>query len=154
MTEAAPGSAEGVQLVVDDIVAARAELPATASRSARCSTTPAGLPSRRDRRRVAGLRLEQQTYASLVSFADPDGNSLVVQEVTTRRPGRSSTSLPVLDSVAGLEDALRRAEAAHGKYEGEIGNATRTGRPGTPVHGGRGGRPDEGGRGRGANERL
>ena len=71
--------------------------------------------------RVAGPAPEHQTYGSWVSFADPDGNSWFVQEVTTRLPGRATSPLAVFDSVAGLADALRRAEAAHGKYEQETG---------------------------------
>jgi catechol 2,3-dioxygenase-like lactoylglutathione lyase family enzyme len=97
VTSAAPGSAEGLQLVTGDIDAARAEL--------------------------AGPAPEHQTYGSWVSFADPDGNSWFVQEVTTRLPGRATSALAVFDSVAGLADALRRAEAAHGKYEQETGKA-------------------------------
>jgi catechol 2,3-dioxygenase-like lactoylglutathione lyase family enzyme len=62
--------------------------------------------------RVAGPAPEHQTYGSWVSFADPDGNSWLVQEVTTRLPGRATSALAVFDSVAGLADALRRAEAA------------------------------------------
>jgi hypothetical protein len=46
-----------------------------------------------------------------------------VQEVTTRLPGRATSALAVYDSVDGLADALRRAEAAHGKYEQETGKA-------------------------------
>jgi hypothetical protein len=72
---------------------------------------------------VAGPAPEHQTYGSWVSFADPDGNSWFVQEVTTRLPGRATSPLAVFDSVAGLADALRRAEAAHGKYEQETGKA-------------------------------
>jgi hypothetical protein len=44
-----------------------------------------------------------------------------VQEVTTRLPGRATSALAVYDSVDGLADALRRAKAAHGKYEEETG---------------------------------
>jgi hypothetical protein len=73
--------------------------------------------------RVAGPAPEHQTYGSWVSFADPDGNSWFVQEVTTRLPGRATSALAVFDSVAGLADALRRAEAAHAKYEQETGKA-------------------------------
>jgi catechol 2,3-dioxygenase-like lactoylglutathione lyase family enzyme len=72
--------------------------------------------------RVSGPAPEHQTYGSWVSFADPDGNSWFVQEVTTRLPGRVTSALAVYDSVAGLADALRRAKAAHGKYEEETGH--------------------------------
>ena len=50
-----------------------------------------------------------------------DGNSWFVQEVTTRLPGRATSALAAFDSVPGLADALRRAKAAHAKYEEETG---------------------------------
>ena len=64
---------------------------------------------------------EHKSYGSWVSFADPDGNTWFVQEVTTRLPGRATSALAAYDSVAGLAGALRRAKAAHGKYEEETG---------------------------------
>jgi catechol 2,3-dioxygenase-like lactoylglutathione lyase family enzyme len=82
-----------------------------------------GLGWRQDADFATGPAPEHQTYGSWVSFADPDGNSWFVQEVTTRLPGRATSPLAVFDSVAGLADALRRAEAAHGKYEQETGKA-------------------------------
>ena len=48
---------------------------------------------------------------SCVSFADPDGDSWHVQEVTVPMPGRQTSALAAFDSVAGLADALRRAAA-------------------------------------------
>ena len=122
VTNAAPGSAEGLQLVAADIDAAQAEL---ASRGADVSEVfhdaggvfhHAGTAAR-----VAGAAPEHATYGSWLSFADPDGNSWFVQEITTRLPGRETSALAVYDSVDGLADALRRAEAAHGKYEEETG---------------------------------
>jgi hypothetical protein len=71
--------------------------------------------------RVAGAAPGHATYGSWLSFADPDGNSWFVQEITTRLPGRETSALAVYDSVDGLADALRRAKAAHGKYEEETG---------------------------------
>ena len=91
--------------------------------------------------RVPGPAPEHESYGSWVSFADPDGNSWFVQEVTTRLPGRATSALAAYDSVTGLAEALRRAAAAHGKHEEEIGHA----RPGLAglvraVHGRRVGR--------------
>jgi catechol 2,3-dioxygenase-like lactoylglutathione lyase family enzyme len=122
ITAATPGSADGLQLVVDNIDAARAEL---AGRGIKVSevfhdaTAPfhhAGTAER-----VSGPAANHQSYGSWLSFTDPDGNSWFVQEVTTRLPGRSTSALAVYGSVAGLAAALRRAEAAHGKHEQEIG---------------------------------
>ena len=124
ITTAAPGSAQGLQLIADDIDAARADL---ASRGVEVSEVfhdaggvfhHAGTAGR-----VTGPAPDHKSYGSWVSFADPDGNSWFVQEVTTRLPGRSTSALAVYGSVAGLAGALRRAEAAHGKHEEEIGHA-------------------------------
>jgi catechol 2,3-dioxygenase-like lactoylglutathione lyase family enzyme len=73
--------------------------------------------------RVPGPAAERATYGSWASFSDPDGNSWFVQEVTTRLPGRATSALASFDSVTGLAAALRRAAAAHGKHEEEIGHA-------------------------------
>jgi nitronate monooxygenase len=45
----------------------------------------------------------------------------IVTELTSRLPGRTTPALAAYDSVAGLADALRRAEAAHAKHEQETG---------------------------------
>src|SRR6201996_4176268 len=124
VTSAAPGSVQGLQLVANDIEAARAEL---ASRGADVSEVfhdaggvfhHAGTTAR-----VSGPAPQHQTYGSWVSFSDPDGNSWFVQEVTTRLPGRATSALASFGSVAALAAALRRAAAAHGKHEEESGDA-------------------------------
>ncbi|HEV3382956.1 MAG TPA: VOC family protein [Trebonia sp.] len=122
ITTAAPGSADGPQLVVGDINAARAEL---ADRGAAVTEVfhDAGGVFRHagTTGRVAGPAAEHESYGSWVSFSDPDGNTWYVQEVTTRLPGRAISALAAYDSVAGLADALRRAEASHAKYEEATG---------------------------------
>jgi len=124
VTSAAPGSAQGLHLVVTDIDAARAELAGCGVQVSEVFHDAGGVFHHAGTTgRVAGPAPEHQTYGSWVSFADPDGNSWFVQEVTTRLPGRATSPLAVFDSVAGLADALRRAEAAHGKYEQETGKA-------------------------------
>ncbi len=124
VTSAAPGSADGLQLVVDDIEAARDEL---ASRGAKASEVfhdaggvfhHAGTTGR-----VPGPTSDHQSYGSWVSFSDPDGNTWFVQEVTTRLPGRVTSAPAAYDSAADLAAALRRAAAAHGKHEAETGQA-------------------------------
>ena len=124
VTSAAPGSADGLQLVVDDIEAARAEL---ASRGAEVSEVfhdaggvfhHAGTTGR-----VPGRASDRQSYGSWVSFSDPDGNNWFVQEVTTRLPGRVTPAPAAYDSAADLAEALRRTAAAHGKHEEETGQA-------------------------------
>jgi catechol 2,3-dioxygenase-like lactoylglutathione lyase family enzyme len=124
VTSAAPGSADGLQLVVDDIEAARAQL---ASRGVEVSEVfhdagevfhHAGTTAR-----VAGPASDHQSYGSWVSFSDPDGNNWFVQEDTTRLPGRGTPAPAAYDSAADLAEALRRAAAAHGKHEEETGQA-------------------------------
>ena len=89
ITTAAPGSTQGLQLVVSDIEAASAEL---AERGAQVSEVfhdvggvfhHAGTEGR-----VAGPDPARQSYGSFASFSDPDGNGWLIQEITTRLPGR------------------------------------------------------------------
>jgi catechol 2,3-dioxygenase-like lactoylglutathione lyase family enzyme len=122
ITAATPGTAEGLQLVANDIGAARAELAARGADVSEVFHDAGGVFHHAGTTgRVSGPAPEHQTYGSWVSFSDPDGNSWFVQEVTTRLPGRATSVLAAYDSVDGLADALRRAEAAHGKYEKETG---------------------------------
>jgi catechol 2,3-dioxygenase-like lactoylglutathione lyase family enzyme len=82
VTSAAPGSAQGLYLVVSDVEAARADLMRRGVEAGdffhRSPTSGTG----------PGLDPERRTYASFTSFSDPDGNRWLVQEVTTRLPGR------------------------------------------------------------------
>jgi catechol 2,3-dioxygenase-like lactoylglutathione lyase family enzyme len=122
LSTAAPGSADGPQLVVDDIEAARADL---ASHGADVSETfhdAGGVFHHAGTSARASGRAEN-SYGSFVSFADPDGNTWYVQEVTKRLPGRVTGAPAAYDSVADLAAALRRAAAAHGEHEKEIGRA-------------------------------
>ena len=122
--ESAPGSAEGMQLVTDDIEGARAELAGLGAPVSEVFHDTGGVFHHGGTAaRASGAAQERQSYGSWVSFGDPDGNLWFVQEVTTRLPGRAVSALAAYDSVAGLADALRRAAAAHGKHEEEIGQA-------------------------------
>jgi hypothetical protein len=73
------------------------------------------------RRRVRGPDPERRTYQSYASFSDPDGNGWLLQEVTTRLPGRVDAEQTAFASVADLAAALRRAEGAHGEHEKRTG---------------------------------
>jgi catechol 2,3-dioxygenase-like lactoylglutathione lyase family enzyme len=120
LTDAAPGSAQGIHLVVDDIVAAREELVARGVEASEIFHDAGGVFHHAGTTdRVAGPHPERQSYGSFLSFEDPDGNGFVLQEVTTRRPGRISHV--VYGSVAEVEQALRDAAAAHGRHEMELG---------------------------------
>jgi catechol 2,3-dioxygenase-like lactoylglutathione lyase family enzyme len=71
--------------------------------------------------RVAGRDPEGRSYFSFASFEDPDGNRWLLQEITTRLPGRIDSAARTFNSVSDLSSALRRAEAAHGEHEKRTG---------------------------------
>ena len=108
LTTAAPGSAEA-GLVVSDIEAAHAELVA---RGIEVSDIWHGPPFPVEARQP-GPDPERASYGSFFSFTDPDGNTWLAQEVTTRLPGRMNAAETGYVSTTDLENALRRAEAAH-----------------------------------------
>ncbi len=117
VTSAAPGSANGMYLVVSDIEAARAELIGRgADVSEIFHRAGPGQPP------VSGRDPERKSYFSYATFSDPEGNSWLLQEVTTRFPGRVDADTTTFASVADLASALRRAEAAHGEYEKQLGH--------------------------------
>jgi catechol 2,3-dioxygenase-like lactoylglutathione lyase family enzyme len=124
ITAAAPGSAQGLYLVVSDIAAARADI---AARGVEVSEVfHPGVPGAQFQPdgsdgRVAGPAPERATYGSFATFRDPDGNGWLLQEVTTRLPGRVDPVGTSFGSVADLAGALRRAAAAHGEHEKRTG---------------------------------
>jgi catechol 2,3-dioxygenase-like lactoylglutathione lyase family enzyme len=110
LTAAAPGSALA-GLVVSDIEAAHREL---VGRGIDASDVWHGPPFPPEARQP-GVDPERTSYGSFFSFSDPDDNVWLVQEVTTRLPGRVDAAGSASASAADLERALRRAEAAHGE---------------------------------------
>jgi catechol 2,3-dioxygenase-like lactoylglutathione lyase family enzyme len=89
LTDAEPGSGEGMQLIVSDIDAARAELAARGADPSEVFHDETGVFHHAGTaRRAAGAAAGHATYGSFLSFADPDGNLWFVQEITTRLPGR------------------------------------------------------------------
>jgi catechol 2,3-dioxygenase-like lactoylglutathione lyase family enzyme len=116
LTTAAPGSAEG-GLTVSDIDAARDEL---VDRGIEVSDIWHGPPFPVEARQP-GPDPERTSYRSFFSFTDPDGNTWLVQEVTTRLPGRMNATETGYVSAADLESALRRAKAAHSEHEQRTG---------------------------------
>jgi hypothetical protein len=71
--------------------------------------------------RVAGPAPNHATYSSFATFSDPDGNGWLLQEVTTRFPGRVDPAATYFASPGDLANAFRRAEAAHGEHEKRTG---------------------------------
>jgi catechol 2,3-dioxygenase-like lactoylglutathione lyase family enzyme len=121
LTNAAPGSSEGMQLVVSDLDAARAELRAKGVDVSEAFHDVGGVFHHRGTDgRVEGAAPNRKSYGSFASFQDPDGNLWFVQEVTTRLPGRVETHT-AYTSASELAEALRRAAAAHGEHEKRIG---------------------------------
>jgi len=120
VTPASPGSAQQLWLIVSDIQAARAEL---VSRGVDVSEVFhfAGWNRLDPKGRLSGPAPGHATYASFVSFADPDGNGWLLQEITTRLPGRVDAATTSFASATDLAAAFRRAEAAHGEHEKRTG---------------------------------
>jgi catechol 2,3-dioxygenase-like lactoylglutathione lyase family enzyme len=116
LTPAAPGSGQGLHLVVSDIEAARDQLQASGVETTEVYHCESGYACRYPGHdgRVSGPHPEHGTYASFVSFDDPDGNGWILQEVTTRFPGRVAGDTTYA-SAGELSQALRRAAAAHGQ---------------------------------------
>jgi catechol 2,3-dioxygenase-like lactoylglutathione lyase family enzyme len=112
-TTAVPGSAQGTFLVVDDIEAARAELVGRGVDVSDVFHFDGNLLHVTGTKgRLPGRDPKGSSYFSFASFSDPDGNSWLLQEVTTRFPGRGLSS-----DVATLTDLLRETEERHGEYE-------------------------------------
>ncbi len=128
VTAAAPGSAQGLYLVVSDIEAARGELLGRGVKvsevfhDAGAVNVGTDEPYLFGRLRVSGPDPEHRSYRSFISFDDPDGNGWLLQEITTRLPGRVASDTSYA-SAGELSQALRRAAAAHGKHEKRIGAA-------------------------------
>jgi catechol 2,3-dioxygenase-like lactoylglutathione lyase family enzyme len=124
ITSAAPGSAQGLYLVVSDIKTAHDELVARGVEPSEVFHPGApGAQFQRDdtSARASGPAPDNGSYGSFVTFDDPDGNTWLLQEVTTRLPGRIDAAKTTFTSLADLAGALRRAEAAHGEHEKRTG---------------------------------
>lgn len=122
VSEAAPGSVQGIHLIVDDIVAAHAELVARGVEVSEVFHDAGGVFHHAgSAERIEGPQPDRHSYGSFLSFPDPDGNGFVLQEVTARQPGRIDHV--VYASAGEVEQALRQAAIAHGVHEKELGQA-------------------------------
>ena len=128
VSPAAPGSAQGLYLIVSDLQATRKNL---LGRGVQVSDVfhNAGVYTGKDETylfgsvRVSGPDPEHRSYRSFASFKDPDGNGWLLQEITTRLPGRIDAAVTTFASANDLANAMRRAEAAHGEHEKRTGTA-------------------------------
>ena len=71
---------------------------------------------------VTGPDPERRSYFTRATFRDPDGNEWLMQEITTRLPGRVDATETSFGSTSDLANAMRRAAAAHGEHEKRIGH--------------------------------
>jgi catechol 2,3-dioxygenase-like lactoylglutathione lyase family enzyme len=125
ITSAAPGSAQGLYLVVPDIEAAQQQLAARGVKASAVfhAGTPGAQFQPEGTAGQIGGRAPDGSYNSFATFTDPDGNGWLLQEVTTRLPGRIDTGVTSYASVDDLRQALVRAAAAHGEHETRTGQA-------------------------------
>ena len=126
VTAAKPGSARGLYLVVSDIDAARSDLIRHGAEVSEVFHGAGDIHAGADEpflsgsRRITGADPERGSYRSFASFRDPDGNGWLIQEITTRLPGRVEGET-AFTSPVDLASALRRAAAAHGEHEKRSG---------------------------------
>ena len=123
MTSGAPGSVQNLYLIAADVEAARDELVA---RGAEVSEVfhPAAPGAQFHEDTSGHLRgRSPDSYSSFATFSDPDCNGWLIQEVTTRLPGRVDAAATSFGSASDLASAMRRASAAHGEHEKRIGEA-------------------------------
>jgi catechol 2,3-dioxygenase-like lactoylglutathione lyase family enzyme len=113
LTSAAPGSAKSY-LIVSDLEAARNALVAAGIEVGEIFHVSPDGP-------VSGPDPEHRSYFTQALFSDPDGNEWLLQEITTRLPGRVEAATTSFGSVSDLAGAFRRASAAHGKHEERTG---------------------------------
>lgn len=118
LTTAAPGSAEG-GLIVSDIVATHRDVAGRGIETTEVWHGPPFPPEARQ----PGPDPERTSYGSFFSFTDPDGNTWLVQEVTTRLPGRIDAAETAFGSATDLASALQRAEAAHVEHQKHTGRS-------------------------------
>src|SRR5436190_15433406 len=114
LTSAAPGSAQRTYLIVSDIEAARDALMEAGIEVSEIFHLGHNGP-------VSGPDPDHGSYRSLATFSDPDGNSWLLQEITTRLSGRIDSGVTSFGSVSDLASAFRRTEAAHGEHEKRSG---------------------------------
>jgi catechol 2,3-dioxygenase-like lactoylglutathione lyase family enzyme len=89
ITSAVPGSVDSLILVVTDIDRARTDLVARGVDASATFHDEGGVFHHAGTKaRVAGPDPQRRSYGSWVSFSDPDGNGWLLQEITTRLPGR------------------------------------------------------------------
>ena len=113
-TTAAPGSAQGLWLIVSDLKDALDKMAAVGIAVSEVFHLGAN-------GKASGLDPQRNSYRSFATFQDPDGNRWILQEITSRLPGRIDSSATSFASATDLENALKRAATAHGEHEKRTG---------------------------------
>src|SRR3981081_3805271 len=115
ITTAAPGSAQGLYLIVSDIEAARKDLVARGVEVSEVfhASKPGAQFRPESGGRVSGPDPGHRSFFCLSTVSCPAGNTWLFQEITTRLPGRRLSSL----DVSTLTELLRETEQHHGEYE-------------------------------------
>lgn len=121
VTSAPPGSATNMYLVVPDVETARQAIAGLGVEVSEVFHEGSLGDRFHPDARVAGAAPDGATYGSFASFSDPDGNTWLLQQITTRLPGRVEPAATSFASVGDLASALRRAASAHGEHEARIG---------------------------------
>ena len=122
VSPSAPGTAQYLFLVVSDIEAAREELIGKGVDAGEVfHDAGGGYNFFGPARRASGAGPERRSYASSLTFRDPDGNVWLLQEITTRFPGRMDPNATRFNCARDLASAMRRASAAHGRREKRTG---------------------------------
>jgi catechol 2,3-dioxygenase-like lactoylglutathione lyase family enzyme len=121
ITPAPPGSAQWLYLVVSDVKAARDALAALGVDVSEVFHEATLGDRFHKSEQIAGPVRDHASYGSFASFSDPDDNTWLLQEITQRLPGRIDRATASFASPTDLEDALRRASAAHGDHEKRLG---------------------------------
>jgi catechol 2,3-dioxygenase-like lactoylglutathione lyase family enzyme len=122
VTAQEPGTAQGLHLIVSDIDAAHDELKRLGAEPSEVWHDAGGIFHHAGTdERVSGPSPDRSSYGSFLSFEDPDGNGWILQEVTTRLPGRIDPAATSFASTDDLAAALRRAADAHGEHEARTG---------------------------------
>jgi catechol 2,3-dioxygenase-like lactoylglutathione lyase family enzyme len=119
VASAKPGLADSLVLAVDDVDAARDDLVARGVRVSEVFHYAGGpFNTTVENPRVSGRDPEGRPYYSFASFEDPDGNGWLLQEITTRFPGRDwkATGAQATD-VATVAELLHETGLAHHHYE-------------------------------------
>jgi catechol 2,3-dioxygenase-like lactoylglutathione lyase family enzyme len=124
LTSASPGSAQNLYLIVADIDGSRDELIANGVEVGEVFHEESlGARFHAAGGRLSGPAPDHGSYGSFATFSDPDGNSYLLQEITTRLPGRVDSAATSFASANDLANAMRRASVAHGKHEERTGQA-------------------------------